>query len=812
MDTITQLFEAQVERNPDSIAVIFENQQLTYQELDTRANQLAHYLQVLGVGIETLVGICVERSLETAIGLLGILKAGAAYVPLDPSYPQERLEFMLADTQVPVLLTQQKLIKVIPEYQGHLICLDTDWAQIAVESDLPLVTAVEPENLAYVTYTSGSTGKPKGAMMPHRAVCRSWHWLQKTFSYDNGDRVLHKASLSFDVSSRWELFWPLMAGACIVFAKPGGEKDGAYLLRLINQEQITIAYFVASMLSLFLEEPELPTCQTLRRIFVGGEAFPFALKQRFWERLDHCEAVEIYGSTETVVVSSWQCLPETEPRNFSVTRPIETLPIYILDDQKQPVPVGVAGELYVGGDYLVRGYLNRPELTQERFIPNPFSVNSQKSKSELSPKGFGLRHHKAEAMCDRLYQTGDLARYLADGTMELLGRGDHQVKIRGFRIELGEIEAVLVQDHRVRQAAVTAREDNPGDKRLVAYITSSLTLDAQTAIIPELRNLVKEKLPDYMMPSAFVILDELPLTPNGKLDRRSLPAPAPERPILATEFIPPQNHVEIELAQLWSQVLHVHSIGIKDNFLELGGNSLLAIQLLFRVRQAFKIDLPLRILLETPTIADMAQALEVFRNSPTTSEVEAMTVQELLAEAVLDPTIKAISPEVKPNVEPDAIFLTGATGFLGAFLLDELLRNTSAKIYCLVRGCETTAEAGKKIISNLDRYLLKYASFQSRIIPVIGDLSQPLLGINQQQFKELAQEIDIIYHAATFMNLAYPYASMKAANVGGTQEILRLASQVKLKPVHFVSTPAVFKATGYLNKPVNLRRCFSRRL
>lgn len=305
-----------------------------------------------------------------------------------------------------------------------------------------------------------------------------------------------------------------------------------------------------------------------------------------------------------------------------------------------------------------------------------------------------------------------------------------------------------------------------------------------------------------MMPSAFVVLDELPLTPNGKLDRRSLPEPTPERPTLAQEFIPPHNAVETKLAQLWSKVLHVYPIGIKDDFFELGGNSLLAIQLLFRVRQTFNVDLPLRILLEAPTIANIAQAIERFSNSSTASGVESMTVQELLAEAVLDPTIKAISPQVKPDVEPQAIFLTGATGFLGAFLLDELLRKTSAKIYCLVRGCKTNAEARQKIINNLDNYLLDYENLKSRIIPIIGDLSQPLMGINQQKFEELAQEIDIIYHAATFMNLAYPYDSMKAANVGGTQEILRLASQVKLKSVHFVSTPAVFKSTGYLNKPV----------
>ncbi|NET66950.1 MAG: amino acid adenylation domain-containing protein [Moorea sp. SIO1G6] len=792
MDRIPQLFEAQVERTPDTIAVVCDNQQLTYRELNGKANQLASYLRSLGVEPETLVGICVERSLDTVVGLLGILKAGGAYVPLDPSYPSERLEFMLHDTQVSVLLTQQKLVAEIPEYQGHLVCLDTDWQKIAVESNTNPVGRVGAENLAYITYTSGSTGKPKGAMMPHRAVCQSWRWLQETFPFVKSDRILHKASLSFDVSSRWELFWPLMAGASVVLAKPDGEKDSAYIVRLIAQEQITVAYFVSSMLSIFLEDPDLKTCRNLRRIFVGGEAFPFALKQRFWERLPNCEAIEIYGSTETIVVSSWNCQPEPEPRNFSITRPIANLPIYILDQQMQPVPRGETGELYVGGDYLVRGYLNRPELTAEKFITNPFEnskvIDAKAASRRVSQKS-------------KLYKTGDLARYLFDGNIELLGRGDHQVKIRGFRIELGEIEGVLIQHPVVRQAAVIAREDIPGDKRLVAYIVSTLGDESRTAIVPELRRLIQAKLPEYMLPAAFIVLEELPLNPNGKLDRRSLPAPNPERPILEQEFVPPRTSLETKLAQLWSQVLHIHPIGLRDNFFELGGNSLLAIRLLFQVRHAFGVDFPLRTLLEAPTVANMAEVIDKFSNSEEVAGIESMTVEELLSEAVLDPTIKPNFTSVGSYAEPNAIFLTGATGFLGAFLLDELLRQTQARIYCLVRGCKTTAEGKQKITKNLDRYLLEYESFNSRIIPVIGDLSQSLLGLHDQQFEELGREIDIIYHAATFLNLAYPYTAMRAANVGGTQEILRLASQIKLKSVHFISSPAIFKSTGYFNKP-----------
>ncbi|NEP00463.1 MAG: AMP-binding protein, partial [Symploca sp. SIO2E9] len=656
----------------------------------------------------------------------------------------------------------------------------TDWQQIALESKTNPVNTLGPENLAYITYTSGSTGKPKGAMMPHKAVCQSWRWLQKTFGFVRGDRVLHKTSLSFDVSTRWELLWPLMAGARVILAKPNAQKDSAYLVELIAQEQITVAYFVSSLLSIFLEEPGLKTCKNLRRVFVGGEVFPFALKQNFWQRLPNCEAIEIYGSSETIIVSFWNCQPEPEPRNFSITRPIEKLPIYILDQQMQPVAIAEAGELYVGGEYLVRGYLNRPELTTEKFIPNPFE-NSKRN---------------------RLYKTGDLARYLADGNLELLGRSDHQVKIRGFRIELGEIEGVLTQHPAVKQAAVIAREDIPGDKRLVAYIVSTLLEESRTAIIPELRKVLQEKLPEYMIPSAFLVLDELPLTPNGKLDRRSLPTPNSDRPVLKQEFISPHTPVQTKLVEIWSQVLNIHPIGILDNFSELGGNSLLAIRLLFQVRQSFGVDLPLRILLEGPTVKELAQAIDTFSNSEQVTAIEGMSVEQLLSEAVLDPIIRPKVDFVDSLTEPKTIFLTGTTGFLGAFLLDELLRQTQARIYCLVRGCKTPAEGKQKIASNLESYLLAPESFNDRVIPMIGNLSEPLLGLNEQQFQQLAREVEIIYHAATFMNLAYPYRAMRGVNVQGTQEILKLASQIQLKPLHFVSSPAVFKSTGYFNQPL----------
>ncbi|MBW4575237.1 MAG: amino acid adenylation domain-containing protein [Aphanothece sp. CMT-3BRIN-NPC111] len=582
---IHQLFEAQVERTPDAVAVIFEDQKLTYRELNQKANQLAHYLQKLGVGPEVLVGICVERSPFLAIGLLGILKAGGAYVPLDPAYPQERLAFMLQDTQTPVLLTQQRLITALPQHNAQVICLDSGWDLIAQEShEIPISTA-KADNLVYVIYTSGSTGLPKGAMNTHQGVCNRLHWMQETYQLTTADRILQKTPFSFDVSV-WELFWPLLTGARLVFARPGGHQDSSYLVQLIAEQQITTLHFVPSMLQVFLDEPRVNTCQCLRRVICSGEALPKELQDRFFARLN-VELHNLYGPTEAAIdVTFWACEPESQQQIIPIGRPIANTQIYLLDRYLQPVPIGVPGELHIGGVGLARGYLNRPELTAQKFIHNPFS----------------------DAPEARLYKTGDLARYLPDGNIEFLGRIDHQVKIRGFRIELGEIEAVLGQYPAVQQAVVVAREDEPGNKRLVAYL-----LPQQELNLNDVRSFLKDQLPEYMVPSAFVLMEALPLTPNGKLDRKALPAPDTARLELEHTFIPARTPIEELLVNIWSQVLGVNKIGIHDNFFELGGHSLLATQLIYRVRDTFKIELPLPSLFESPTVAELAKCIETVR-------------------------------------------------------------------------------------------------------------------------------------------------------------------------------------------------------
>ena len=495
-----QRIEDQADRTPDAVALCFEKETLTYSQLDRRANQVAHLLQQQGVGPDVLVGLCVERSVEMVVGLLGILKAGGAYVPLDPSYPVERIEHMRDDAGMSVVLTQNALLGILSPWNGTVVCLDTDWPAISLNSDQRLASSVDPDNLAYVIYTSGSTGKPKGAMNSHRSICNRLLWMQHAYNLSGSDRVLQKTPYSFDVSV-WEFFWPLMVGASLVVAAPELHRDAAGLVDLIQSSRITTLHFVPSMLQVFLEEAGVCDCTSIRRVICSGEALPASMVNRFGSVLS-AELHNLYGPTEAAVdVSYWPCPTDgsTEIQTVPIGRPVWNTQLYVLDCSLSPVPIGVAGELYLGGVQLARGYLNRADLTAERFIPDPFSADAG----------------------SRLYKTGDLVKYLPDGNVEYLGRLDHQVKIRGFRIELGEIENALLQHPGVREAVVLAREDSPGDRRLVGYI-GSIESDLSASL---LREHLLDKLPGYMIPAAFVLLETLPLSANGKIDRKALPAP-----------------------------------------------------------------------------------------------------------------------------------------------------------------------------------------------------------------------------------------------------------------------------------------------
>ncbi|CAG0936136.1 surfactin family lipopeptide synthetase A [Thermoflexales bacterium] len=587
-----QMIEAQVERTPDALAVAFGEEHLTYQELNRRANQLARHLLQRGAGLETRIGICVERSLEMVVGLLGILKAGGAYLPLDPTYPSERLAFMLANAQVLLLLTQTQLAARLPAHTAQVIYLDALVPQEVNDQPAaqnPSITTLG-DSLAYVIYTSGSTGKPKGAMNTHHGICNRLQWMQEAYQLTAADRVMQKTPFSFDVSV-WEFFWTLMTGACLVVAQPEGHKDAAYLTRLISDEHVTTLHFVPSMLQLFVEEPGLENCRSLKRVICSGEALPYSLQERFFTR-SQAELHNLYGPTEAAVdVTFWACQAGDERQSVPIGRPIANTQIYLLDQNLQQVPPGVPGELHIGGMGLARGYVNRPDLTADKFIPHPFSSEGE-----------------------RLYKTGDLARYLPSGAIEYLGRIDHQIKLRGFRIELGEIEAALAAHPALRETLVVAydTERAAGDKRLVAYLVPNQE-PAPTA--GELSGFLKATLPDYMVPSTFIMLETLPLLPNGKVDRRALPRPDGARPDLAMTYVAPRSDLERTIAAIWQEMLHIDNVGIHDNFFERGGHSLLLAQVYNKLRETLKQDLPLLEMFKYPTIGSLAEHLSQDKNT-----------------------------------------------------------------------------------------------------------------------------------------------------------------------------------------------------
>ncbi len=590
--TLIDLLEAQADRTPNAPAIGFEGAWLTYAELHNRAAQLARHLQDLGVGPDVRVGICAERSIELVVALLAVLKAGGAYVPLDPGYPPERLAYMIADARVPVLLTQARLALDLPQTDARLFKLDADWPDLAALDQTAPPRAIAPRHLAYMIYTSGSTGRPKGAMNQHDGIVNRLRWMQAEYALTTDDCVLQKTPFSFDVSV-WEFFWPLMVGARLVLARPDGHKDPAYLIDTIARERVTTLHFVPSMLQHFVEGSGLDRCAALRRVICSGEALPFDLQQRFFARLPAgVELHNLYGPTEAAVdVSAWACTNDGTRTSVPIGRPIANTRLYVLDARLRPVPIGVAGELYIAGVQVGRGYLGRPDLTAERYLPDPYA-----------PATPGAR----------MYRTGDLARHLADGAIEYLGRVDHQIKLRGFRIELGEIEAALVQHPAVREAVVIARREANGEPQLVAYVVPAARATTPTG---DLRRHLAERLPEHMLPGAFVELPALPLNPSGKVDRAALPAPVRERTDVAT-LVSPRSRLELTIAAVWREALALETLSIHDNFFELGGHSLLLLRVHARLREALGRDLALMDLFRYPTIAALAQHLDTPADRP----------------------------------------------------------------------------------------------------------------------------------------------------------------------------------------------------
>ncbi|MBN1131125.1 MAG: amino acid adenylation domain-containing protein, partial [Chitinispirillaceae bacterium] len=572
----------QANRTPDAIALSFEAKALTYGGMNRAANRLAHLLAARGVGPEVIVGVCCERSIEMVLALLAIIKAGGAYLPIDPTLPAKRIRFMVEESRCPLVLAHSRFAALLGSATP---CIMIDAPDLA--GDFPAITphpGCSPDNLAYVIYTSGSTGTPKGVMNIHSAIVNRLLWMQDEFDIGPGDAVVQKTPFSFDVSV-WEFFWPLMVGARLVIARPEGHKDPDYLLDLIQAEKVTVIHFVPSMLRLFLQAERLDRCASLRYVVCSGEALDVAVHDRFFACCG-AQLYNLYGPTEAAVdVTCWKCAPGHAAASVPIGFPIANIQILVLDKNGSPVPPGEAGELHIAGAGLARGYVNRPDLTSEAFIPNPLS----------------------DVTGSRLYKTGDLARFRADGAIEYLGRIDHQVKIRGFRIELGEIERCLQKIASVKQAVVIAREDMPGEQRLVGYVVET----AKNAFTPaEANTLLSQELPDYMVPSLYVVLDAFPLSANGKLDRKQLPRPSRKRPAVAQPYIGPRTAVEETLVAMWAELLDLEQVGIDDNFFDIGGTSLLALRLIAQINRRFTVDYQVVKVFQYPTPAGLAHLLD----------------------------------------------------------------------------------------------------------------------------------------------------------------------------------------------------------
>ena len=573
---VHELFVEQAARTPDATALVFEDNRLSYGELDRRSNQFAHHLRKHGVGREKVVGLCLERSLDLIVEVLGIFKAGGAYLPLDPSYPPQRLAYMMADAKVSVLVTQSALAGLVSEFDGVTVRLDADRLAIDGQAETMPAGGARPDNLAYVMYTSGSTGRPKGVMGLHGGIVNRIAAQREIAALSEADRCVQKTSIGF-VDSIFELVGPLLCGSQLTIAGEAAVKAPDELVALLERARITRLVSVPSLAAAMLAVPRAERrLGALRSWTLSGEALPGELLTQLSSALPSSRFINLYGSTEVAADATCHVAEGGEGQSVPIGRPIANVQAYVLDDNLEPLPVGVAGELYIGGAGLARGYAGRTGLTAERFIPSPFGDGS------------------------RLYRTGDLGRYLPEGGIAYAGRRDHQVKIRGFRIELGEVEAALLAHADVRQAVAVAREDVPGEPWLVAYVVGEVDGGA-------LREHVKQHVPDYMVPSAFVQLDELPLTPSGKVDRLALPAPTGR--LDATSYVAPRTSVEEMLCSTWAEVLRLDRVGIDEDFFELGGQSLLAMRMFARIREDYAVELPLRTLFEAPTVRQFAVRL-----------------------------------------------------------------------------------------------------------------------------------------------------------------------------------------------------------
>ena len=751
---IHKAFEEQVAATPSNTAVVFQDEKVTYHELNVRANQLAayiqkHYRQTMQQDLTpgTFIGISLDRGIDMIVAMLATLKTGAAYLPLDPTYPRDRLAYMLNDTGAKMIISKQNLQEkadFLNSSHYQVIYLDRLKEEIARENPLNLDNYVKPNDIAYVIYTSGSTGLPKGVMVEHKGIPSLAYHCRDLFKHASDSRNLFFSSINFDAAV-YEVFQSLLAGSALYIVSEDYRASPEKLVDYLQENQISFATMPPALLRV-LPRRELPALRSL--VFAGDtcdqESMDYWIKGR--------DFYNAYGPTETTVCAT---IAKLRPEGIvnCIGTPVANTKIYVLDANLSPVPVGVYGELYIGGIGLARGYLNRPDLTVERFIVNPFSDDP----------------------AEKIYKTGDVVRWREDGELEYLGRSDFQVQIRGFRVELGEIEEVLGQHHLIKQVAVAALGESI-NKQLIAYYTQNPTVETVTA--DEFRRYLQSKLPEYMVPSAFIKIEKMPLSPSGKIDKKQLPKLDDTTVLSQNQYVPPSNAIESQLVTIWTELFKHPKIGVTDNFFQLGGNSLLSIRLLAKVKEAFGKEVSLSNFFQQPTIAGLAMLISGHTHA-----------LDVIAAAIADAEQPVITHTVTypEKMAIHNVLLTGANGFLGVYLLDSLLRNTQANIYCLIRA-KDLAQGREKLNSVLKKFSLLAAIDNPRIHIILGDLSREKLGINPELWTLLEEEIDAVYHNGALVNHIYDYQILKSTNVGSTIELIKLCASKKAKYFHYIST------------------------
>jgi amino acid adenylation domain-containing protein/thioester reductase-like protein len=787
---VHQLFGEQAWRHPGSAAVVSGRTQLTYRQLNQSANQLAHHLAGMGVGPETLVGVCLERGIEAIRCLLAILKAGGAYLPLDPSLPAARLQQMCAEARPTVILVSRADARAFAETEARLLLIDERALGLADRPATAPGVSLQAENTAYVIYTSGSTGQPKAVAVSHGSLACVSAELSREYQISPSDRVLQLASLGFDTSVE-QIFVTLTCGATLMLPAAGivAPTD---LLRYLAAEQVTVIDLTPAYWHQLVAVTERrdERLRSVRLMITGGDRASPADCAAAMRAAPGARLLNAYGLTETTITSTlFEAGAEllTASTSVPVGRPIRHAQVLVLDQDLNEVPDGAVGEIYIGGCGVARGYLGRPELTAELFLPNPHDV---------SPGS-------------RMYRTGDLGRW-SDHNLEVIGRVDHQLKIRGFRVEPAEIESALIGHPDIAEAAVIAHEFGPGNRQLVAYYTrcrpkdpkdprdQDESADGKTQdllSVASLRSFLSARVPSFMVPAVFIALEQLPLTPQGEIDRRALPRPAT---VASGGLNQGYTPIQAGMSHLWSRMLTSGRVGLDDDFFALGGNSLLAAEMLAHVRVMFGIGpkyvRPLtRRLLRDPTLRGFSKATQDARAGRLTARGADPRVNFTAEARLTDPVHLDVGPTPDWR-RPREILLTGATGFLGLYLLRELLTATTARVHCLVRA-DSAPDARRRIAQAAERYWIDGLT-TDRIVPVAGDLAEPNLGLDPSTFSELARTIDIIHHAGATVNFVYPYQDLRAANVTGTRELIRLAGLYRGIPIHYVSTTTVLAGFG----------------